>query len=395
MKKHNFHTGSAMAPEANREKILLSLPHMSGKEQEFIADAFKSNWIVPLGPCVDAFEKALKEYLGDGNEVVALSAGTAAIHLGLVQLGVGPGDEVICQDFTFAASANPVVYQGATPVFVDSEKDTWNMSPELLEEAINDRIRVTGKKPKAIIPVDLYGMPAKMNEIVEIARRYDIPVLEDSAEALGSEINGKKCGTFGDFGVFSFNGNKVITTSGGGALICNSPEVAQRTKYYATQAREAVVYYLHKNVGYNYRLSNICAAIGCGQMTVLEQRLARRREIHAIYADRLDKIPGISVADNPSKEYNSNFWLTCILIDKKVTGYSWEDVYEVLKSNDIETRPLWKPMHQQPVFANNPFYGNGFSDYLFESGLCLPSGSSMSDDDVNRVIEIIENLNKK
>lgn len=376
-------------------KILLSLPHMSGKEQEFIADAFKSNWIVPLGPCVDAFEKALKEYLGDGNEVVALSAGTAAIHLGLVQLGVGPGDEVICQDFTFAASANPVVYQGATPVFVDSEKDTWNMSPELLEEAIKDRIRVTGKKPKAIIPVDLYGMPAKMNEIVEIARRYDIPVLEDSAEALGSEINGKKCGTFGDFGVFSFNGNKMITTSGGGALICNSPEAAQRTKYYATQAREAVVYYLHKNVGYNYRLSNICAAIGCGQMTVLEQRLARRREIHAIYADRLNKVPGISVADNPSKEYNSNFWLTCILIDKKVTGYSWEDVYEVLKSNDIETRPLWKPMHQQPVFANNPFYGNGFSDYLFESGLCLPSGSSMSDDDVNRVIEIIENLNKK
>lgn len=376
-------------------KILLSLPHMSGKEQEFIADAFKSNWIVPLGPCVDAFEKALKEYLGDGNEVVALSAGTAAIHLGLVQLGVGPGDEVICQDFTFAASANPVVYQGATPVFVDSEKDTWNMSPELLEEAIKDRIRVTGKKPKAIIPVDLYGMPAKMNEIVEIARRYDIPVLEDSAEALGSEINGKKCGTFGDFGVFSFNGNKMITTSGGGALICNSPEAAQRTKYYATQAREAVVYYLHKNVGYNYRLSNICAAIGCGQMTVLEQRLARRREIHAIYADRLNKVPGISVADNPSKEYNSNFWLTCILIDKKVTGYSWEDVYEVLKSNDIETRPLWKPMHQQPVFANNPFYGNGFSDYLFESGLCLPSGSSMSDDDVNRVIEIIENLNQK
>lgn len=376
-------------------KILLSLPHMSGKEQEFIADAFKSNWIVPLGPCVDAFEKALKEYLGDGNEVVALSAGTAAIHLGLVQLGVGPGDEVICQDFTFAASANPVVYQGATPVFVDSEKDTWNMSPELLEEAIKDRIRVTGKKPKAIIPVDLYGMPAKMNEIVEIARRYDIPVLEDSAEALGSEINGKKCGTFGDFGVFSFNGNKMITTSGGGALICNSPEAAQRTKYYATQAREAVVYYLHKNVGYNYRLSNICAAIGCGQMTVLEQRLAHRREIHAIYADRLNKVPGISVADNPSKEYNSNFWLTCILIDKKVTGYSWEDVYEVLKSNDIETRPLWKPMHQQPVFANNPFYGNGFSDYLFESGLCLPSGSSMSDDDVNRVIEIIENLNQK
>lgn len=376
-------------------KILLSLPHMSGKEQEFIADAFKSNWIIPLGPCVDAFEKALKEYLGDGNEAVALSAGTAAIHLGLVQLGVGPGDEVICQDFTFAASANPVVYLGATPVFVDSEKDTWNMSPELLEEAIKDRIRVTGKKPKAIIPVDLYGMPAKMNEIVEIARRYDIPVLEDSAEALGSEINGKKCGTFGDFGVFSFNGNKMITTSGGGALICNSPEVARRTKYYATQAREAVVYYLHKNVGYNYRLSNICAAIGCGQMTVLEQRLARRREIHAIYADRLNKVPGISVAENPSKEYNSNFWLTCILIDKTVTGYSWEDVYEVLKSNDIETRPLWKPMHQQPVFANNPFYGNGFSDYLFESGLCLPSGSSMSDDDVNRVIEIIENLNKK
>lgn len=373
-------------------KILLSLPHMCGKEQDFIAEAFKSNWIVPLGPCVDAFEKSLTEYVGEGREAVALSAGTAAIHLGLIQLGVGPGDEVLCQDFTFAASANPVVYLGAKPVFIDSEKDTWNMSPELLEEAIKDRIKVTGKKPKAIIPVDLYGMPAKMNEIMEIAKRYEIPVLEDSAEALGSEINGRKCGTFGDFGVFSFNGNKMITTSGGGALICSSHEAALRTKYYATQAREAVVYYLHKNIGYNYRLSNVCAAIGCGQMTVLEDRIGRRRQIHKIYCDRLNKIPGIKVADNPSPEYNANFWLSCILIDRNITGYTWEEVYEVLKSNDIETRPLWKPMHQQPVFADAPFYGDGTSDWLFDSGLCLPSGSSMTDDDVERVINIIENI---
>lgn len=374
------------------EKILLSLPHMCGKEQDFIAEAFKSNWIVPLGPCVDAFERALTEYVGDNREAVALSAGTAAIHLGLLQLGVGPGDEVICQDFTFAASANPVVYLGATPVFVDSEKDTWNMSPELLEVAIEDRIKVTGKKPKAIIPVDLYGMPAKMNEIMAIARKYDIPVLEDSAEALGSEINGRKCGTFGDFGVFSFNGNKMITTSGGGALICSTHDAALRTKYYATQAREAVVYYLHKNVGYNYRLSNICAAIGCGQMTALEDRIARRRKIHSMYAESLNKIPGITVADNPSPEYNANFWLSCILIDKNITGYSWERLYEVLKENNIETRPLWKPMHQQPVFEHCAFYGNGVSDWLFDSGLCLPSGSSMSDDDVERVISIIENI---
>ena len=374
------------------EKILLSLPHMSGKEQDFIAEAFKSNWIVPLGPCVDAFEKALTEYVGNEREAVALSAGTAAIHLGLLQLGVGPGDEVLCQDFTFAASANPVVYLGATPVFVDSEKDTWNMSPELLEKAIEDRIKVTGKKPKAIIPVDLYGMPAKMNEIMAIARKYDIPVLEDSAEALGSEINGRKCGTFGDFGVFSFNGNKMITTSGGGALICSTHDAALRTKYYATQAREAVVYYLHKNVGYNYRLSNICAAIGCGQMTVLEDRIARRRKIHAMYAERLNNIPGITVADNPSPEYNANFWLSCFLIDKNITGYSWEKLYEELKNNNIETRPLWKPMHQQPVFEHCAFYGNGVSDWLFDSGLCLPSGSSMTDEDVNRVISVIENF---
>ena len=296
------------------EKILLSLPHMSGKEQDFIAEAFKSNWIVPLGPCVDAFEKALTEYVGNEREAVALSAGTAAIHLGLLQLGVGPGDEVLCQDFTFAASANPVVYLGATPVFVDSEKDTWNMSPELLEKAIEDRIKVTGKKPKAIIPVDLYGMPAKMNEIMAIARKYDIPVLEDSAEALGSEINGRKCGTFGDFGVFSFNGNKMITTSGGGALICSTHDAALRTKYYATQAREAVVYYLHKNVGYNYRLSNICAAIGCGQMTVLEDRIARRRKIHAMYAERLNNIPAfLSTRTSPDilgKNYTKNSRIT-------------------------------------------------------------------------------------
>ncbi len=371
---------------------MLSLPHMCGKEQNFIAEAFKSNWIVPLGPCVDAFEKLLTEYVGENREAVALSSGTAAIHLGLILLGIKSGDEVLCQDFTFAASANPAVYLGAKPVFIDSEKGTWNMSPVLLEEAIKDRIKVTGKKPKAIIPVDLYGMPAKMDKIMEIARHYEIPVLEDSAEALGSEINGRKCGTFGDFGVFSFNGNKMITTSGGGALICNSHEAALRTKYYATQAREAVIYYLHKNIGYNYRLSNVCAAIGCGQMTVLEDRIARRRQIHKMYCDRLNKTLGIKVFDNPSSEYNANFWLSCILIDRNITGYSWEKVYEVLKSNDIETRPLWNPMHQQPVFADAPFYGNGTSDWLFDNGLCLPSGSSMTDDDVERVINIIENI---
>lgn len=372
-----------------KEQILLSLPHMSGKEQGFIDEAFEGNWVVPLGPHVDALETELAEYIQENKHVVILSAGTAAIHLGLIQLGVQEGDEVICQDFTFAASANPVTYLRATPVFVDSESDTWNMCPQLLAESIKDRIIKTGKTPKAIIPVDLYGMPAKLDEIMDIANLYDIPVLEDSAEALGSEINGRKCGTFGEFGIFSFNGNKMITTSGGGALVCNTKEAAERTLFFATQSREKTPHYQHEIIGYNYRLSNICAAIGRGQMTVLEERIARRREIHAMYTKELSKVPGISVAQNPSEKFNSNFWLSCILIDDKVTGYKWMDLYTWLKENKIETRPLWKPMHMQPVFKDCPFYGNGTSERLFDSGLCLPSGSSMSNEDIFRVVDTI------
>lgn len=385
-----------------KSRIWLSLAHMSGREQEFIQEAFDTNWVVPLGPNVNAFEKSLQDFLiGNGelkveNEdkrVVALSAGTAALHLGLILLGVGEGDEVICQSFTFSASANPIAYQGATPVFVDSEGDTWNMDPELLEVAIKDRLEKTGRLPKAIIPVHLYGMPGRMDEIMEVANRYGIPVLEDSAEALGSEYKGRKCGTFGEFAALSFNGNKMITTSGGGALVCPCEERAKRALFYATQAREQAPHYQHEKIGYNYRMSNICAGIGRGQMFVLEEHVARRREIHDLYVRLLDGVKGVKVMCQPAGgDFNSNYWLTCITVEPEVAGFTREDVRLALDADNIESRPLWKPMHLQPVFKNAPFYGNGTSERLFEIGLCLPSGPTLTNQDVERVVQVVKQL---
>ena len=378
-----------------KSKIWLSLAHMSGREQEFIQEAFDTNWVVPLGPNVNAFEHALQDFLieNEGKRVVALSAGTAALHLGLILLGVEPGDEVICQSFTFAASANPIAYLEATPVFVDSEKDTWNMDPVLLEMAIKDRLAKTGRLPKAIIPVHLYGMPVKMGEVMEVANRYGIPVLEDSAEALGSEYKGRKCGTFGEYGVLSFNGNKMITTSGGGALICPNEEKAKRALFYATQAREQAPHYQHEKIGYNYRMSNICAGIGRGQMFVLDEHVARRREIHDLYVKLLAGVKGVKVMCQPEGEdFNSNYWLTCITVDPEEAGFTREDVRLALDEDNIESRPLWKPMHLQPVFKNAPFYGNGTSERLFEIGLCLPSGPTLTDEDVERVTKVVRQL---
>ena len=385
-----------------KNRIWLSLAHMGGREQEFIQEAFDTNWVVPLGPNVNAFEKALRDFLigngklkveNEGKQVVALSAGTAALHLGLILLGVGEGDEVICQSFTFSASANPIAYQGATPVFVDSEEDTWNMDPVLLEEAIKDRLEKTGRLPKAIIPVHLYGMPGKLDEILEVAGRYNIPVLEDSAEALGSEYKGRKCGTFGVYAALSFNGNKIITTSGGGALVCPSEERAKRALFYATQAREQAPHYQHEKIGYNYRMSNICAGIGRGQMFVLEEHVARRREIHDLYVKLLDGVKGVKVMCQPEGgDFNSNYWLTCITVDPEEAGFTREDVRLALDGDNIESRPVWKPMHLQPVFKEAPFYGNGTSERLFEIGLCLPSGPMLTDQDIERVVKVICDL---
>lgn len=376
------------------KRIWLSLAHMGGHEQKFIQEAFDTNWVVPLGPNVNGFEKDLRGYLNDDVHVVALSSGTAAIHLALIQLGVGPGDEVICQSFTFAASANPIKYLGASPVFIDSESDSWNMSPVHLREAIVDRIAKTGKTPKAIIPVHLYGMPAKMDEIMDIANEFEIAVLEDAAEALGSEYKGKRCGSFGEFACLSFNGNKMITTSGGGALVCSTEEEAKRTMFYATQARDDAPHYQHSQIGYNYRMSNICAGIGRGQMMVLNDHVARRRAIHQLYKKELEGIAGISVFDNPSSDFNSNHWLTCIVVDPAIAGFSREDIRLKMDEANIETRPLWKPMHMQPVFEGTPFYGDGTSEALFDKGLCLPSGSSLTNDDIMRVIDVIKDLAK-
>ena len=377
------------------KRIWLSLAQMGGEEQNFIKEAFDTNWVVPLGPNVNGFEQDLKHYHAlDKQEVVALSAGTAALHLGLIMLGVERDDEVICQSFTFSASANPITYQGAKPVFVDSEPDTWNMDPALLREAIEDRIQKTGRKPKAIIPVHLYGMPAKMDEIIAIAQKYEIPILEDAAEAIGSEYKGKKCGTLGTYGALSFNGNKMITTSGGGALICPNREAADRVTFYATQAREQAPHYQHEKIGYNYRLSNICAGIGRGQMQVLDEHIARRRTIHSLYSQGLGSISGIEVQQNPSTQFNSNFWLTTILIDPKQTGFDREQLRLRLEEGNIESRPLWKPMHLQPVFASCPYYGGSVSKELFERGLCLPSGSALSDDEISRVTEVIKSFTR-
>lgn len=376
--------------------IHLSLAHMSGKEEEFIHEAFLTNWVVPLGPNVDGFENDLATWLGEKSasplHVVALSSGTAAIHLALVMLGVGPGDEVICQSFTFAASANPIVYQGATPVFVDSEPGTWNMDPELLRQTIDDRLRTTGKLPKAIIPVHLYGTPARMDEINSVASAYGIPVVEDAAEALGSEYNGSYCGTFGTYGALSFNGNKMITTSGGGALICPNEESARRVKFYATQARENFPYYQHEQIGYNYRLSNISAGIGRGQMYVLDEHIARRRAIHALYVEKLKNTPGITVMQPRSNvDLHPNYWLSTILVNPQEAGFTYQELSARLTAADIESRPLWKPMQLQPVFAKAPAYVNGVSEALFAQGLCLPSGPMVTDEDIDRIVEIIKN----
>ena len=370
------------------EWIKLSLPHKGGNEMKWVEEAYRDDWFVPLGPNVDEFERRLQTFLGTDRHVVALSAGTAAIHLGLVMLGVEQGDEVICQSMTFSASANPILYQGAKPVFVDSEAETYNMSPKKLVEAIESRIKTTGRKPKAIIVVDLYGMPAQYDKIREISEHYQIPILEDSAEAMGSEYKGIKCGLWGEYGVMSFNGNKMITTSGGGALICPTKEAADRVKFLATQARENRPYYYHEVTGYNYRLSNISAGIGCGQIESIDDRLARRRQIQAMYAAELNDISGLTVQKNPTADYNSNFWLSTILMEPE-SKLTPEQIRLYLWDKKIETRPLWYPMHKQPVFASAPYYGNGVSESLFERGLCLPSGSSLTDEQIARVIDEI------
>lgn len=369
--------------------IKLSIPHLAGNEKKYVDDAVESTWIVPLGPYVNEFEHRLENYLGHKN-VVALSAGTAAIHLGLVLAGVKKGDEVICQSLTFAASCNPIVYAGANPVFVDSEPDTWNISPTILEEAIIDRKRATGKYPKAIVVVHLYGMPAKMEEILSIAGKYEIPVVEDAAEALGAEYNGKKCGTLGQFGVLSFNGNKIITTSGGGALICPDAESAQRAKFLSTQAREDRPYYYHTVIGYNYRLSNVSAAIGCAQAEELPWRVDRRRAIHKIYADNLAGVSGVSVHNEPSSVMKSNFWLSTVTFDKSIITRTPDEIRMLLLEKGIETRLIWRPMHMQPIYSQAPFYGGNCAETIFDSGLCLPSGTTLTDDDIMAVVKALK-----
>lgn len=366
------------------KKIWLSSPHMSGNEQSYIKEAFDTNWVAPLGPNVNGFEKDLQTYLNQDIYVAALASGTSALHLSLIILGIGNGDEVICQSKTFSASANPIVYQGATPVFVDSERDTWNMCPEQLEIAIKDRI-TKGNKPKAIIPVHLYGMPYKVDEINAVALKYNIPIVEDSAESLGSLYKGKNCGTFGDFSILSFNGNKIITTSGGGALVTKTLEQKEKAVFLATQARDNAPHYLHSQIGYNYRMSNIVAGIGRGQMTILDSHVAKRRSNHEHYVNAFKANTKITFLHEP-EGYFSNRWLSCILLDSKSTR---EGLRLALEKENIESRPLWKPMHQQPVFKDAPSYINGVSDDLFEKGLCLPSGSNLTDIELERVVSAI------
>jgi dTDP-4-amino-4,6-dideoxygalactose transaminase len=365
---------------------------MGGTEQNYVKEAFDTNWIAPLGPNVNGFEQDISLFLGNDMQVAALSSGTAGLHLGLVLLGVKAGDEVICQSMTFSASANPIAYVGATPVFVDSEKETWNMSPQILEEAVKDRI-ARGKKPKAIIPVHLYGMPAKMDEIMAVARRYEIPVLEDAAEALGSSIDGRKCGTFGEIGILSFNGNKIITTSGGGALVSANEEIVKNARFLSTQARDEAPHYQHSQIGYNYRMSNLCAGVGRGQMEVLAKRIEKRRSIFDRYYKHLSHKKGIHFVNEPAG-YFSNRWLSTILIDPKEAGFAREELRLALDKDNIESRPLWKPMHMQPVFADAPFYGDGTAESLFDNGLCLPSGSNLSEHDLERIYKIIDTIVK-
>ena len=408
-----------------QKRILLCLAHMSGHEMKFIQEAFDTNWVVPLGPNVNGFEKDLEQYMGQNKRVVALSAGTAAVHLALIACGVGPGDEVIVQTFTFCASSHPITYLGATPVFVDSESETWNMSPELLEETIKDRIAKTGRKPKAIIPVYLYGMPGKIEELLDVASRYDIPVIEDAAEGFGSRYNGQMVGTFGRFGVLSFNGNKMITTSGGGALVCPDDESYNKIMYFATQARESYPYYQHTEIGYNYRMSNICAGIGRGQMMILDEHIKHHQHIAELYREAFKQVDGIEFHDNPDVKMSSNFWLNTITIAPNVKVKGQENAYKTivkgavggaagvvhqaltahtdcepndnveamrvcLDANNIESRPLWKPMHKQPVYKDAPAYINGVSESLFRQGLCLPSGPMVTDDDVARIVSTIK-----
>lgn len=370
-------------------KIWLSSPHIGSNEQKYVKEAFDTNWVAPLGPNVNAFEKALADYTKSGY-ASALSAGTAAIHLALILLGVGAGDEVIASSFTFSATINPIVYQGATPILVDSESDSWNMCPKLLEKAIKERLAF-GKKPKAIIPVHLYGMPARMDEIMEIANRYDIPVIEDAAEALGSRYKGKAVGTFGLMGILSFNGNKIITTSSGGALISNDQSLIDRSRFLATQARDEAPHYQHSVIGYNYRMSNVLAGVGRGQMEVLDERIAQRRANFTYYKQRLSGIDGVSFLEEPNEDFYSNHWLTCILIDSEKTGgITREDLRLEMAAENIDSRPLWKPMHLQPVFAATPFYGNGTSARLFNNGLCLPSGSNLTHNELDQVIGVVK-----
>ena len=391
-----------------RKRIYLCLAHMSdaGLERKFIQEAFDTNWVVPLGPNVNGFEADLEAFVKNNRKAVALSSCTAALHLALLQVGVGPGDEVLCQTLSFCASTNPVTYCGANPVFVDSDPDTWNLDPVLLEQAIQDRITVTGNKPKAIIVVDLYGMPAKWDELEEIGRKYDIPIIEDAANALGSYYDGKPCGIFGEIATLSFNGNKIITTSGGGALLCNDEETKKHTVFMATQARENAPYYQHEAIGFNYRLSNISAGIGRGQMTVLDDHIRHHKHIHDLYMELLGKMEGFTVHDNPSPKFDSNFWLTTITIDSsvKVKGqeiqrpmYSdcepnanVEALRVFLDQAGVEARPLWKPLHKQPVYMDAPAYVNGVSESLFKVGMCLPSGPYVSDEDVRYIVDCIK-----
>lgn len=378
----------------SNSKIWLSSPHMGGNEQHFVQEAFDTNWVAPLGPNVTGFEQDLEKYIGQESFVAALSSGTAAIHLGLILLGVKPGDEVICQTFTFSASANPIMYQGAVPVFVDSEPQTWNICPEALETAINDRIS-KGKTIKAIIAVHLYGMPFKVDEIRTVADRYQIPVLEDSAEALGSIYKGRKCGTFGDIGILSFNGNKIITTSGGGALVAKSKEIKDKAVFLATQARDNAAHYQHSEVGYNYRLSNICAGIGRGQMEVLDQHIELRRKMHDFYENYFASIDGVTVFTEPDNDFYSNHWLSAIVVHpEKNNGKTREDLRLAFEAENIECRPLWKPMHLQPVFAASPYYGTNIAEQLFDNGLCLPSGSNLMDDERDRIKLVLDQFFK-
>lgn len=419
-----------------RERIYLCLAHMSGREQDFIKEAFDSNWVVPMGPNVNGFEKDLEEFVNkvDNNgrikeldrKVCCLSAGTAAVHLALLACGIGPGDEVLVQSFTFCASSHPITYLGATPVFVDSERDTWNMDPDLLEEAIKDRVAKTGRKPKAIIPVALYGMPYQIDRILEIADRYEIPVIEDAAEGLGSRFDGQVLGTFGEYGVLSFNGNKMITTSGGGALICRDEDAKKEILFYATQARESYPYYQHEHIGYNYRMSNICAGIGRGQMTVIDEHISHHKHVQAFYRELLADVKGVTLHENPSPRFDSNFWLCAVTLDPALKVKGQENAYKkvitgavggaagvthaassattdcqpnanveamrvALDAANIEARPLWKPMHKQPVYKDAPAYVNGVSESLFAVGLCLPAGPYVTDEDVRYIVDSIKN----